>query len=671
MLLHNIPLTRPIKKMLMITADSLMIVMALAFSFLLLGKDSSGLDQRFYLYLAIATTLSILFFVRVGLYRVLFLYMGMQAVFLILQGVTFATCLLAAAYYLAQTSEGPDLSVLPIFWMIALLFIGGSRFVAKVLLMGLIQNFRPKQPVIIYGAGSSGMQLVVALQSGDQYLPIAFVDDSQEMAGNSVHGIRVYSPNSLYELIETYSARLILLAIPSATQNERKQILNRLEHLPVRVKTVPDLFDMVAGKAGVDEIRDIDIEDLLGRNIVPPNLKLLGACISEQSVMVTGAGGSIGSELCRQIITCRPARLVLLDSFEFGLYELEAELRDKLLSIDNGTDIEIVALLGTVCNRVQMENAIRNFAVDTVYHAAAYKQVPMVEKNIVEGAHNNIFGTLFSAQAAETNNVKNFVFISTDKAVRPTNYMGATKRLAEQVLQAMAQSGSRTRFSIVRFGNVLGSSGSVVPLFRQQVSNGGPVTVTHPDVSRYFMTVQEAAQLVLQAGSMACGGDVFVLNMHEPIRIVDLARKIIHLMGYNVREENSYHGDIAISYTGLRPGEKLHEELLIGENVSGTEHSKIMRAEEETLDWQTLQGVLSRLEVACQQIKLPQIRGILMEAVDGFEPNEELNDPIWNLNRLADHQHDADQANNSLLTSAGTDNVAPLFKGKQPGAGTG
>ncbi len=654
--LHSIPLSRSIKQLIMMTADVVMMVMALAFSFALLGMDFLAQDQRFYAYLSVATVISILIFIRIGLYRVLLLYMGLQAAFIILQGVTFATCLLAASYFFSHAPQESDYSVLPIFWMISVLFVGGSRFVAKVLLQSLIQNFRPKEPVIIYGAGSSGMQLVVALQNGDQYLPVAFVDDSQSIVGSTVHGIRVYSPNSLYELIENFSVRQILLAIPSATHAERKEILNRLEHLPVHVKTVPDLFDMVSGKVGVDEIRDIDIEDLLGRDIVPPNPELLGACIAGQSVMVTGAGGSIGSELCRQIITINPARLVLLDSFEYGLYEVENELRESLKGIEHGEDIEIVALLGSVCNRAQMENAIKSFAVDTVYHVAAYKQVPMVEKNIVEGAHNNIFGTLISAQAAESLGVTNFVFISTDKAVRPTNFMGATKRCAEQVLQAMAQGGSKTRFSIVRFGNVLGSSGSVVPLFRKQISSGGPVTVTHPEVTRYFMTVQEAAQLVLQAGSMATGGDVFVLDMHEPIRIIDLAKKMVHLMGYDVKDENSYRGDIAIEYTGLRPGEKLYEELLIGESVTGTEHPKIMRAEEETLSLDALKDLLQRLEVACREINLPEVKAILMEAVDGFDPKEEVSDPLWEFYQESAAEHDADPKDR-----LGT-KVTPLFR---------
>jgi len=649
--LYTIPLSRSVKQILMMIADAVMIVTALAFSFALLGKDFFGQDQDFYFYLSLATTVSILVFIRIGLYRALVLYMGLQSGFLILQGVTAASCLLAASYFFAKTPESSDLSILPIFWMIGLLLIGGTRFLAKVLLQSLIQNFRPKEPIIIYGAGSSGMQLLVALQNGDQYLPVAFVDDSHNMIGNTVHGIRVYSPNSLYELVESFAVRQIFLAIPSATHGERKEILNRLEHLPVHVKTVPDLFDMVSGKVGVDEIRDIDIEDLLGRDIVPPNPELLGACITGQSVMVTGAGGSIGSELCRQIIAINPSKLILLDSFEFGLYKLEAELLEKLQSIEGGASIEIVSLLGSVGNRLQMENAIRSFKVDTVYHVAAYKQVPMVEKNVVEGVQNNIFGTLVSAQASEKFKVKNFVLISTDKAVRPTNFMGATKRFAEQVLQALAARESATKFSMVRFGNVLGSSGSVVPLFRRQISMGGPVTVTHPEVTRYFMTVQEAAQLVIQAGSMATGGDVFVLDMHEPIKIIDLAKKMVHLMGFEVKDENSYRGDIAIEYTGLRPGEKLYEELLIGESVTGTVHPKIMRAKEETLSWGELEILLSKLEFACKQVDLKDIRKLLMVAVTGFEPKEEVSDPQWE-----------DQTEQSKQTHDQSPKITPLFK---------
>ncbi|MDO9317603.1 MAG: nucleoside-diphosphate sugar epimerase/dehydratase [Gammaproteobacteria bacterium] len=631
--------------MLMMLADFVMLALALWLSFALLGVDFFNRPDSAYGYFALANIASVLVFLRIGLYRAILLYMGVQSGFIVLQGVTVSTVILAATAIFFVSAESYDNSIFPIYWMIALLFIGGSRFVAKVALQNLIQNFRPKEPVIIYGAGGSGMQLVAALQNGDQYLPVAFVDDSRGLIGSTVHGIRVYSPGALFELIENFSVRQILLAIPSATHAERKEILNRLEHLPVHVKTVPDLFDMVSGKVGVDEVRDIDIEDLLGRDIVPPNPKLMGACISGCSVLVTGAAGSIGSELCRQILQLQPARLILLDSSEYGLYTIENELLEEMSAVENGNQIELIALLGNVCNPSLMEHVMRRFAVETVYHVAAYKQVPMVESNIIEGVQNNIFGTLISAQAAEKTGVRNFVFISTDKAVRPTNFMGATKRFAEQILQAMAYNKSKARFSMVRFGNVLGSSGSVVPLFRRQISMGGPVTVTHPEVTRYFMTVQEAAQLVIQAGAMAKGGDVFVLDMHEPIRIVDLAKKMVHLMGYDVKDENSYRGDIAIEYTGLRPGEKLFEELLIGESVTGTEHPKIMRAEEDALSLAELEVLTHRLQAACKRMDLHQIREILMLAVDGFEPKEVASDPLWDqvASEAVREEHDADR----------------------------
>ena len=628
---YSIPLSRSVKQILLMISDSVLLVVTLGLSMALIGQDFFAHNQSFYFYLVLAIISSILLFGKLGLYRALLLYMGLQAVLILLKGVSLAVALVAGALIISGNQPDSSYSLFGIYWMMALLCIGGSRFAAKIALQALIQNFRPKEPVIIYGAGSSGMQLVAALLSGDQYLPVAFVDDGPEIIGSTVHGIRVYSPNSLYELIESFAVRKILLAIPSATHAERKEILNRLEHLPVHVKTVPDLFDMVAGKVGVDQIRDVDIEDLLGRDTVPPNPKLLGACITGQSVMVTGAAGSIGAELCRQIIRMRPSRLVLLDNFEYGLYEIERELQDSQIDLEQASKVELIALLGSVCNKQLLGNAMASFRVDTVYHAAAYKQVPMVEKNIVEGVQNNIFGTLVSARAAVGHNVKNFVFISTDKAVRPTNVMGATKRFAEQVLQAMAQRGGDTKFSMVRFGNVLGSSGSVVPLFRGQITQGGPVTVTHPEVTRYFMTVQEAAQLVIQAGSMARGGDVFVLDMHEPIKIVDLAKKMIHLMGYDVKDENSYRGDIAIEYTGLRPGEKLYEELLIGESVTGTDHPKILRAEEEFLPWESLQSLIERMQTASQELDLKAVRDILIEAVNGFEPGEQVSDPLWEM----------------------------------------
>ena len=628
MQVYSIPISRPLKRLVTGCWDAVLITVALIFAYGLAGAEFFQQEQKTLIFLGLALLLSLLAFVRVGLYRVLVLYMGLQSSLLIAQCVTIATGLLAAAYGLSAAQGEARVAILPIFWLLALFFMGGSRLLGKLAIISLIQNFRPKEPVIIYGAGSSGMQLLAALQSGDQYLPVAFVDDGHKLLGSTVHGVRVYGPNSLYELVESFSVRQILLAIPSATHAERKEILNKLEHLPVHVKTVPDMFDMVSGKVGVDEIRDVDIEDLLGRDIVPPDPQLLGACIKARSVLVTGAAGSIGSELCRQIVAIGPSRLVILDSFEYGLYELEQELEEQVQLIRNESGVsegvELVATLGSVGNASFVREVMRRYGVETVYHVAAYKQVPMVESNVVEGVRNNVFGTLATARAAREFEVKDFVLISTDKAVRPTNYMGATKRFAEQVLQSLAMLDNKTRFSMVRFGNVLGSSGSVVPLFRRQISRGGPVTVTHPEVTRFFMTVKEAAQLVIQAGSMATGGDVFVLDMHEPIRIVDLAKKMVHLMGYDVKDENSYRGDIAIEYTGLRPGEKLYEELLIGESVTGTDHPKIMRAEEESLSWSELKPLLDRLAAACEEADSQEIRAVLMEAVSGFVPESEL-----------------------------------------------
>lgn len=628
---YTIPLSRNVKQVLLMVADILMLALAAWLSFNMLGISVEDKLDQVLGFSALAILISVLVFYRIGLYRTILLYMGGQSGFIVIQGITVAAVLFGGVYYLILSPELLNHATVPIYWMISLVFVGGSRFVAKLALQSLIENFRPKQPVIIYGAGSSGMQLVVALQSGNQYLPVAFVDDSRHIVGSIVHGIRVYTPSALSELIKTFSVTQILLAIPSASHAERKEILNKLEHLPVHVKTVPELFDMRTGKFHVDEVRDIDIEDLLGRDIVPPDPELMSACIKGKSVMVTGAAGSIGSELCRQILGLRPAKLVVLDSFEFGLYDIERELQTLRDALQGKSDFEtdIVAVLGNTCNQNLLEVILQKFKVKTVYHAAAYKQVPMVERNVIEGAFNNTLGTAVAALAANKCQVENFVLISTDKAVRPTNVMGATKRFAEQVLQALAAQKGGTCFSMVRFGNVLGSSGSVVPLFRKQISQGGPVTVTHPEVTRYFMTVQEAAQLVIQAGSMASGGDVFVLDMHEPIKIVDLARKMIHLMGYNIKDEKSYEGHISIEYTGLRPGEKLFEELLIGESVTGTEHPKIMRAEEDFLPWCDLQLMLVELESACKRLDLETIRQLLIRAVDGFNPESLKDDLFW------------------------------------------
>jgi FlaA1/EpsC-like NDP-sugar epimerase len=405
-------------------------------------------------------------------------------------------------------------------------------------------------------------------------------------------------------------------------------VIQRLESLPVHVQTVPEIGDLVSGRARVDDLREVDALDLLGRDPVPPNQSLLRRCITGRSVMVTGAGGSIGSELCRQIVDLAPRRLVLFEISEVALYQIEAQLRQHI-SV-NALDVELVALLGSVHHRDRVYNVMCTFGVNTVFHAAAYKHVPIVEHNMVEGIHNNVIGTSHTALAAEDAGVETFVLISTDKAVSPVNVMGATKRFAEMVLQGMAARGSRTRFCMVRFGNVLESSGSVVPLFREQIRRGGPVTVTHPDVVRFFMTIPEAAQLVIQAGAMARGGDVFVLDMGPPVRIADLARRMIQLAGFSVRDADSPDGDVAIEYTGLRPGEKLFEELLIGNNVEATDHPTILRAFEESLDWTTVSHYMKQLHAAVAGFDCARAHQVLLESVNGFKPVcEEIEDLVW------------------------------------------
>ncbi|MDR2213677.1 MAG: polysaccharide biosynthesis protein [Pseudomonadales bacterium] len=644
-------LSRPLKHSFMMLTDGILIVLALWLSLVLVDPRFFALHQAdtYTVLFALSAVCSVAVFYQAGLYRTVLLYMGIQSGLVIFKGITISTMLIGLIVYVTDALSLPG-KVLVVFWMTALLSVGGLRFAIKLMMQNVLHNFRPREPVIIYGAGSSGMQLVAALNNGEQYLPVAFVDDSEALVGNTVHGIRVYSPAAIRELIDDYAVRQILLAMPSATHGERKQILNKLECYPVHVRTVPDMFDILSGNVAVDEIRDIDIEDLLGRDIVPPDPQLMSACIRASNVLITGAGGSIGSELCRQIIKLKPSTMVLYDNFEYGLYTIESELKEIQKLLEHGRDIKIIAMLGSIRNQDQVESALRKFNIRTVYHAAAYKHVPMVEKNVVEGVRNNVFGTYVLAKAADKFQVENFVFVSTDKAVRPANVMGATKRFAEQILQSLSARGSRTKFSMVRFGNVLGSSGSVVPLFRRQIARGGPVTVTHSEMTRYFMTVQEAAQLVIQAGSIASGGDVFVLDMHDPVRIVDLAKKMIHLMGYIIKDEHRPNGDIAIEYTGLRPGEKLYEELLIGEQVTGTDHPKIMRAEEDFLSWEALQDLLKRLEHSCAALDPLQIREVLSEAIGGFISKETVRDPLLEAQKAARQREDESKK------------VLPLFK---------
>jgi FlaA1/EpsC-like NDP-sugar epimerase len=582
---------------------------------------------------ATALTSAVLVFIRLGLYRAVIRYIGPKAFATVTVGVTISVALTGFINFLLPAREF-SLAALGIYWAIALVYVSGSRFLIRSLV-----NYRkiPRtQRVVIYGAGSAGVELAHALSRGQQFSPVAFVDDSKSLQGSVVAGFEVFAPRAMPELIRDEGVTAVLLALPSSSRRRRQEILNELEPLGVRVQTVPDFSDIIAGSATVEDVRDVDASDLLGRDPVAPNEALLDACIRNKIVMVSGAGGSIGSELCRQIVRLGPVRLVLLEMSEVALYSVDKELR--LLIEHLQINVEIIALLGNAHHRQRVQEIMSAYGIQTVYHAAAYKHVPIVEHNVVEGIHNNVFGTWHAAEAAIEAKVETFVLISTDKAVNPTNVMGTTKRLAEIVLQGLQQRGTSTKLCMVRFGNVLESSGSVVPLFREQIKRGGPVTVTHKDVIRYFMTIPEASQLVIQAGSMATGGDVFVLDMGKPVRIQDLAYRMIHLMGLSVRDEGNPDGDIEISYTGLRPAEKLYEELLIGTNVTGTGHSMIMRATEHYLPWAVVAELLQELLDAVNRFDCARARELLMRAVVEYRPGQDIQDLVWVRRRAAVEQ---------------------------------
>jgi FlaA1/EpsC-like NDP-sugar epimerase len=549
--------------------------------------------------------------------------MGLELAEAALKSVTVSS--VALLLVLLWSTDWPDAArASATFWFLAMVYVVGSRLAVQWLFQ--LRNAKGDR-VVIYGAGDAGAHLAAALAGRGAFVPVAFVDDNRAVRGAVINGLKVHSPMNLPGLIEEYGVSRVLLALPSISRRRRSEIINELEQLSIHIQTMPDIGDIVAGNARVDDIREVDITDLLGRDAVPPIPKLLEACINGKSVLVTGAGGSIGSELCIQIAHLKPKRVVLLDISEVALYGIDRNLRDVVERKSLG--VEIVALIGSAHHQMRMKEVLETYHVNTVYHAAAYKHVPLVEHNMIEGVHNNVFGTVHMAEAAVAAGVESFVLVSTDKAVLPTNVMGATKRFAELVLQGLTRRGARTTFSMVRFGNVLASSGSVVPLFRDQIRNGGPVTVTHPEIYRYFMTIPEAASLVLQAGSMAKGGDVFVLDMGKPVRIRDLAEKMIHLMGLTVRSDKAPDGDIEIRFTGLRPAEKLYEELLIGNNVTGTEHPSIMRAEEDSLSWDELKPLLEQLWTACQRLDCSKAREVLLRSVVGYSPTTEVEDLVW------------------------------------------
>jgi FlaA1/EpsC-like NDP-sugar epimerase len=485
--------------------------------------------------------------------------------------------------------------------------------------------------VLIYGAGSAGRQLAAALKTSPELVLVGLLDDDEHLHGQVLNGLKIYDPAAIVAFVAKLRVTQVFLAIPSASRARRNEILELVRSAHVQVRTLPGVLELAQGRVQVSDLKELDIEDLLGRDPVPPNPLMLAQNITGKVVMVTGAGGSIGAELCRQIVHLSPSALLLVELTEFALYAIEQELQGQIATADQ--QVSLLPLLANVCDASRMDEILRTWKPHTVYHAAAYKHVPLVEHNPAEGVKNNVLGTLNTAMLAAKNGVHNFVLISTDKAVRPTNVMGASKRLAEMVLQAQAaamqQAEAKTYFSMVRFGNVLGSSGSVVPLFRKQIKEGGPITLTDERITRYFMTIPEAAQLVIQAGAMASGGDVFVLDMGEPVKIIDLAKRMVELSGLALKDEANPSGDIEIQVTGLRPGEKLYEELLIGDNPLPTSHARIMKAHEDFLPWDVLQAKLSTFGLALDANDVPLIRAQLKELVPGYQPEGEVVDLVW------------------------------------------
>ncbi|KKL00421.1 polysaccharide biosynthesis protein [Rheinheimera mesophila] len=617
-------LPRAMKRGISVVSDAIFLLTALWLAGWLSGTLSlSAVLPEHSLGLITWLVVSLVVFYLLGLYRAILRYMAPQAVATVINGVTVSTVALAVLCWFLPLDDILRLTLC--FAVIAVLLIGGSRWGFRSALQ--LKKQKTKSRVLIYGAGCSGRQLLYALQSGDEYKPVVFVDDNTELQKTTVCGLTVLPSELLEKAVERYRIDRVLLAMPSAGRGRKRELLELLSRLPVPVQSIPGMADLVAGHMKIDDLQDIRIEDLLGREVIEPDQHLLQANIKHKVVMVTGAGGSIGSELCRQIVRCKPAVLILFDVSEFALYSIEREL--NAVKRRFGYACVIKPVLGSVQQQKLLEQVMTNFQVNTVYHAAAYKHVPLVEYNMVEGVRNNVFGTWACAEAAIAAKVEHFVLISTDKAVRPTNVMGASKRMAELVLQGLASRQNTTRMCMVRFGNVLGSSGSVVPLFAQQIKAGGPVTLTHKEITRFFMTIPEASQLVIQAGAMAKGGEVFVLDMGEPVRIYDLAKRMIHLAGLKLKDKANPGGDIEIQITGLRPGEKLYEELLIGNNETKTEHSRIRAAQEQCLSWPATMLLLNSLDVACQSFDQQMLRQILLDAPTGFAPSSEICDLLF------------------------------------------
>ncbi len=656
---YLLSLPRRQKRILQVITDVVLVWAALWLAFVVrLGVDEMINPIKLHLWLFIcAPVVAVPLFIRFGMYRAVMRYFGNDALIAIVKAVSLSSLILGfVVYWYSNHQNVVPRSIVFNYWWLSLIMVGGLRLAMRQYFLGdwfaAAQHvpFTSREDslprVAIYGAGAAGNQLVAALRMGRVMRPVAFIDDDDSISNRVISGLQVYKPRHIQRMIDATGAQEILLAIPSANRARRREILSFLEDYPLHVRSVPGFMDLASGRVKVDDIQEVDIADLLGRDPVPAQSELLEHCIKGKSVLVTGAGGSIGSELCRQILTLGPMTLLLFEHSEFNLYCILSELEQRIAR--ESLPIRLLPILGSVRNQGKLLDVMKGWHVDTVYHAAAYKHVPMVEHNIAEGVLNNVMGTLNTAEAALQAGVSNFVLISTDKAVRPTNVMGSTKRLAELTLQALSRElapvlfgdksnisrVNKTRFTMVRFGNVLGSSGSVIPLFHKQIKSGGPLTVTHPKITRYFMTIPEAAQLVIQAGSMGLGGDVFVLDMGEPVKIVELAEKMIHLSGLSLRSEKNPHGDIAIEYTGLRPGEKLYEELLIGDNVVATQHPMIMSANEDHIEWEALKAKLTELLDAVGKDDYARVRQLLRDTVNGYTPDGEIVDWIYQQRRL-------------------------------------
>ena len=619
-------LSRTNKKLVMMLFDSIVLILILLVSF------SIRLGYWFFpeldLVVAIfaAPIIAIPIFVYFGLYRAVIRYIDLKILIPILQAVSLYALIWGILGFMAAL-DGIPRSVILINWILSLLLISGFRASASWLLtrddIFALYNSQHKR-VLIYGAGDAGIQLISALMYSKEYHPVGFIDDSKELQGSQIRGLDIHSIDNIEYLINTLKVDEVLITMPSVSRNIRLSIINKLESYPVHIRVLPGVSELAEGKVNISDLREVNIKDLLGRDRIEPSKKLLCKNIYHKVVLVTGAGGSIGSELCRRIVSLEPKVLILYEMSELALYTIEKELSNSCLN-----SIDIYPVLGNINNRNRLSNIFKKFSVNTIYHAAAYKHVPIVEFNNSEGIENNIFGTLNCAQAAIDNSIETFVLISTDKAVRPTNTMGATKRTAELVLQSLAVKQENTKFSIVRFGNVLGSSGSVIPLFKQQIEEGGPITITHKDIIRYFMTISEAVDLVIQSGAMGKGGDLFLLDMGEPVSILDLAKKMIRLSGLEVKDKLNPDGDIEIKYIGLRPGEKLYEELLISKNASKTSNPKIMCAQEHMMPWDELNAILDEMKNAILTHDQIKLRSLLIQAVPEFQPQSEIIESLY------------------------------------------